>query len=172
MEHMAKIIKKPVRKHPKALPEKIASVLVGYIKTQMVLMLAVTIVSWLALTIIGVQFPLLLAVMTGSLSVVPILGMTVAGIIVSAVAVFDSVRFLQDTSVLFEGLVVVVVYGILNFVIDYFLSPYLIGRSSGVHPVVLLVFVVLGTFVFGMWGAFLTVPVILTVKTISRHYAE
>lgn len=172
MEYMAKTIKKSVQKPQKQLWEKIISVLISYIKTQMVLMLAVTIVSWAALMLIGVQFPLLLAVMTGSLSVVPILGMTVAGIIVSAVAVFDSIRFLPGMSVLFEGVVVVVVYGILNFVIDYFLSPYLIGRSSGVHPVVLLVFVVLGTFMFGMWGAFLTVPVILTIKTISRHYTE
>lgn len=172
MEYMTKITKKQAQKPQIHLPEKIISVLTSYIKTQMILMLAVTIVSWMALTVIGVQFSLLLAVMTGSLSVIPILGMTVAGIIVSAVAVFDSIRFLPGMSVLFEGVVVIAMYGILNFIIDYFLSPYLIGKSSGVHPVVLLVFVVMGTFLFGMWGAFLTVPVILTIKTISRHYTE
>lgn len=153
-----------------SLPEKIVRVLALYVKTQLVLMLTVAVVSWVVLRLIGVQFPLLLALMTGSLSVVPILGMTVAGFIVSSVAIFDSIRFLPHVSVLLEGLVLVAVYALLNFAIDYFLSPYLIGKSSGIHPVVLLVFVLLGTFVFGVWGAFLTVPVILVVKTITKHY--
>lgn len=161
-----------VRPSHLSLSEKIIRVLVGYIQTQLVLVLIVAIASWILLSLIGVQFPLLLAMMTGSLSVVPILGMTVAGIIVSAVAVFDAVRFLPDTSVLLEGVVIVAVYGLLNFAVDYFVSPYLVGKVSGVHPVMLLVFVMIGTFVFGVWGAFLTVPVILVVKTITSHYIK
>lgn len=155
-----------------SLSQKIAHVLVVYVKTQLVLMLTVAAASWVLLTLIGVQFPLLLAIMTGSLSVVPVLGMTVAGIIVSAVAIFDAIRFLPDASVLFEGVVLIIAYGLLNFVIDYFLSPYLVGQSSGVHPVMLLVFVMIGTFVFGLWGAFFTVPVVLVVKTIAAHYIK
>ncbi len=162
--------KKKIESRKQSLPKKIVSVLALYVKTQLVLMLTVAVVSWVVLRLIGVQFPLLLALMTGSLSVVPILGMTVAGFIVSSVAIFDSIRFLPHVSVLLEGLVMVAVYALLNFAIDYFLSPYLIGKSSGIPPVVLLVFVLLGTFVFGAWGAFLTVPVILVVKTITKHY--
>jgi len=164
---------KNISAHSRAsLTQKITRVLTAYIKTQLVLMLMVTAASWILLVLIGVQFPLLLAIMTGSLSVVPVLGMTVAGIIVSAVAVFDGIRFLPDLSVLLEGVVVVVAYGLLNFVIDYFLSPYLVSKSSGVHPVMLLVFVIIGTFVFGVWGAFFTVPVILVVKTVTSHYLK
>jgi predicted PurR-regulated permease PerM len=66
--------------------------------------------------------------------------------------------------------VVILLYGLLNFAIDYFISPYLVGKTSGVHPMVLLLFVLMGSFVFGIWGALLTVPAILIIKTISTHY--
>lgn len=163
---------KPPQKSRPSLSGKIIQTLVVYAKTQLILMLIVGVVAWMALVLIGVQFPLLLAIMTGALSVIPVLGMTVAAIIVSAVAVFDAIRFLPEMSVLFEGLAVAVVYGIMNFVIDNFLSPYLVGNSSGIHPVMLLVFVVIGTFAFGIWGAFFTVPVILVLKTITGHYIK
>lgn len=154
----------------KTLGHKISDVLITYAKTQLLLMGVITAVTWYILTRIGVQYALFLALITGAASVVPVLGMMTAAIIASAVAIFDSVRFLPDVSVLFEGIAVLIIYALLNMGTDYFLSPYLIGKSAGIHPVMLLVFVLIGTFAFGAWGAILTVPVILVLKTISEHY--
>ena len=63
-------------------PEKITDILVTYAKTQLLLIAVVTLVSWMILSTLGVQFALLLALMTGAASVIPILGMLAAGIIV------------------------------------------------------------------------------------------
>lgn len=161
---------KKIRRREVPLSQKIKDVLVGYATTQLILMAVVAIVSVLLLSLIGVQFPVLLGIMTGSLSVVPVLGMTVAAVIVATVAIFDGIRFLPEVSVLWEGIVVILLYGLLNFAIDYFISPYLVGKTSGVHPMVLLLFVLIGSFVFGIWGALLTFPAILIIKTISTHY--
>ncbi len=163
-----KTMKKP--RQEKTLSRKLETVIISYAKTQLVLMLVVALASWAILSFVGVQFSLLLGVMTGSLSVVPVLGMTVAGVIVATVAIFDGIRFLPAVSVLWEGIAVILLYGLLNFAIDYFVSPCLVGKTSGVHPMVLLFFVLIGSFVFGIWGALLTVPVILIIKTISAHY--
>lgn len=163
---------KKIRRREVPLSQKIKDVLVGYATTQLILMAVVAIVSVLLLSLIGVQFPVLLGIMTGSLSVVPVLGMTVAAVIVATVAIFDGIRFLPQASVLWEGGVMILVYGLLNFFVDYFLSPYLVGKTSGVHPMVLLLFVLIGSFALGIWGAVLTVPVILVAKTISAHYME
>ncbi len=164
-------MKKKVKKQSGySLPSKIGIALAMYAKTQLMLMVVVTVAIWIILSKLGVQFALLLALMTGSVSVIPIVGITTAAIIASAVAIFDTIRFLPNTSVLLEGLVVLTIYALLNIAVDYFLSPYLIGKSSGIHPYALLFFVLMGTWIFGIWGAFLTVPAILVGRVISDHY--
>ncbi len=165
-------MKKPRKHVKKSLSQKIMDVLVTYAKTQLLLIAVVTLVSLMILSKLGVQFALLLALMTGAASVIPILGMLTAGIIVSLVAIFDASRFLPAIPGVFEGLVILVIYALMNAAIDYFLSPYLIGKSTKVNPLLLLVLVLIGTSVFGMWGALLTIPATLVVKTVGEHYGE
>jgi len=171
IEEQERIGMKKTRIHSQVtVGNKISDVLITYAKTQLLVMSVITVVTWVILSRVGVQFALLLALITGAVSVVPVVGMMTAAIIASAVAIFDSVRFLPDVSVLFEGIAVLIIYGLLNILTDYFLSPYLIGKSAGIHPVMLLVFVLIGTFIFGVWVALLTVPAILVLKTISELY--
>lgn len=167
---MKKKVKKSSVHKDSSLSQKIAATLLTYAKTQLVLMVVITIVSWIILSKLGVQFSLLLALITGSVSVIPIVGITTAAIIASGVAIFDTIRFLPNTSVLLEGVVVLTIYALFNIAIDYFLSPYLVGKSSGINPYALLFFVLIGTWIFGIWGAFLTVPAVLVGKVISEHY--
>src|SRR5690348_13726659 len=152
------------------LSEKIAIVLVSYAKTQLLLIIAVTVVTWVILSALGVEYPLLLSLLTGSVSIIPILGLVVAAGIAFLVAIFDSVRFLPNIPVIVEGVVVLVIYGLLNIAIDYFLSPYLIGKTSNMHPVALLAFVLLGTAFFGILGALFTVPIVLVLREVYLHY--
>lgn len=159
-------MKKAHKPNKRTLPNKIVDVLITYARTYLLLIIVVTLLAWLMLSWLGVRFALLLALITGSLSVVPILGITVAAVIACLVAIFDGVRFLPTSPPLFEGLLVVVIYGILNFAVDYLLSPYLIGKSTNIPPLLLLVLVLMGTWIFGVWGALMTVPVILVIKTI------
>ena len=168
--YMKKKIKKSSVHHRKPLSHKIGAALLTYAKTQLVLMSVVTVVTWITLSKLGVQFALLLALITGSVSVIPIVGITTAAIIASGVAIFDTIRFLPNTSVLLEGFVVLTMYALLNIVIDYFLSPYLVGKSSGINPYALLFFVLIGTWFFGIWGALLTMPAVLVGRVISEHY--
>ncbi|HLD25392.1 MAG TPA: AI-2E family transporter [Patescibacteria group bacterium] len=161
--------KKILRKH-NDLPAKITAVLVTYAKTLLLLMLIVTILSWFILSQLRVQFALPLALITGSASIVPVIGITVAAVIASIVAIFDGARFLPTTPVIVDGLAVIIAYGVLNVVVDYLLAPRLIGTSTGIHPVTLLVLVILGTASFGIMGALLTVPVVLVIKTVNEHY--
>ena len=150
----------------KKLSQKIAQVLWVYIKTQFMLILLVTFISWSMLSLLGVQYALLLGFATGSASVVPILGLGVTAIIAAIVAIFDSTRFLPHIPSFFEGLIVVILYGLLNFVVDYFLSPYLIGKSTNIHPLLLLIAVLLGTLAFGFVGTLFAIPAVLVIKTI------
>ncbi len=154
----------------KSLTDKIREVLSIYVKTQLFLTFIVTVAVWFILSRLGVQFALLLAMMTGAASVVPMLGMFTLGIIASLVSIFDATRFLPTLPSVCEGVVIAIIYILLNMLIDLFLSPYLLGRSSKIHPFILLVFVLIGSSLFGIWGALLTTPMVLVVKTILEYY--
>lgn len=148
------------------LSQKIAEVLRLYIKTQFVLIIIVGFISWGMLSLLGVEYALLLSVLTGSASIVPVLGIVLTSLIASIVAIFDSTRFVPNLPVVVEGLIVLVLYGILNIVTDYILSPYIIGKSTKVNPMLVLVAVIAGALAFGFVGAFLAVPAMLVIKTI------
>lgn len=165
-------MKKKTEKTREILSQKISGVLVIYAKTQLVLMTIVTLLTWFVLARIGVQFAFLLALMTGSAAIVPVLGLTVSAVIAALVAMADPIRFLPNASVIVEGVVVVIWYGVLNVIIDYVLAPYLIGKSTGIHPVILLALVLFGTWSFGLLGALFTVPAVLVFKTVFEHSRE
>lgn len=153
----------------KKLSQKIAWVLWVYIKTQFLVIAIVTLVSWSMLSLLGVKYALLLSILTGSVSIVPILGLGSTALIAALVAIFDGSRFMPQLPAFFEGLVIVLLYGVLNFIVDYALSPYLIGKSTKIHPAFILLAVLLGTIAFGFIGSILAVPTLLVVKTIIEN---
>lgn len=159
------------KKHEKkTLQGMIWTVLTSYAKTQLLLTLIVTVVVWIILSRLGVQYALFLALMTGAASVVPVMGMLTAGIITSLIAIFDGSRFLPALPAIWEGVAIGGIYILLNVLIDYFLSPYLVGKSLKIHPFVLLVLVLIGSSLFGIWGALFTIPCILVIRTIFEYY--
>lgn len=167
---MKKLRTKTKKYEKKALSDTIRVVLVSYAKTQLLLTLIVTVAIWIILSILGVQFAPLLAIMTGAASVIPGVGMLTAGIITSLVVIFDTARFLPALPSVWEGIAIGSIYVILNVLIDYFLSPYLVGRSVKINPFVLLVFVLIGSSLFGIWGALLTTPILLVLKSVLEYY--
>lgn len=154
----------------KSLSDQILAALSKYAKTQLILTVIIAGVSWVLLSYLNIRFALLLAIFTGAASIIPVLGITLAAITVAIIAMFDGVRFLPNSPPLVEGLLVLLMYGVLNIALDYFLSPYLTGKMVHIHPVLLLLGVIVGTVVFGVLGALLAVPVILVVKTVIDYY--
>jgi predicted PurR-regulated permease PerM len=154
------------------LTRKIIAVLTGYIKAQLIIVTVVSLVIWLILSFLGVKYALLLALMTGSLSVIPFAGMTTAAIITALFTIFDGIRFLPSLHPVFEGLTILVIYLVVNLFIDYVLSPYVTGKITNVHPLILLASVITGTLLFGVPGTFLAIPAVLVFKTILEYREE
>lgn len=153
----------------KSLTTKIIDALILYLQTQFLVMAVVTLLSWFILHYLGVPLAILLAVMTGALSSIPVLGILTASILASLVVIFDNARFLPNAPEILEGIIVLVVYGILNVGIDWLLAPYVTGKMVKIHPLIILISVILGSAFFGIVGAMLAVPVLLVVKTINEH---
>lgn len=113
---------------------------------------------WLAA--FDVPYPLLLAIFVGLLDLVPVVGSTIAGVVVSAVALTVSMPVCVATAVFF------VVFRLLE---DYLLVPRIIGRVVQVPALVTVVAVLIGGVLLGVVGALVAIPIAAALQLIARE---
>lgn len=156
-------------KRTRSLPAEILATLAGYAKTQFLLSVTVAILVWITLTVLGIKYAVFLAVVAGSLSVVPVFGMTIAAVIAGIVAAFDGVRFFTGWHQALDGIAVFLLLLLINQFTDFILAPYLMGKTSGISPLIILTAVITGTFLFGIPGTILAVPVLLIIRAVIKY---
>lgn len=152
------------------LMRKIGMVLKNYLVSQFVLIIINTLAVWGILALLNVKFALILGVFAGVLSIVPNYGIIVSCLIVALVAMLDKAIFLPNLPSFVEGLVVIAILVIFNKLVDLLISPLFLSKTTNINPLLLIFVVILGTILFGIPGAILSVPVILVVKTIMDHF--
>jgi predicted PurR-regulated permease PerM len=151
------------------LGEKIKKVLLNYFTTQFILMIIIGLATWGALSLLDVRYTVLLAVLTGVLSGIPTFGMIIATIAITLVAIFDKAVFLPNAPAIVEGLVVLLIFILLNKFVDLILAPIFLGKTNKVNPLILILVVFIGSIFFGPIGAILAIPLLLVVKTVIEH---
>lgn len=119
---------------------------------------------WAALSLIGVDFPLLWSLLAFLLNYIPNLGSLVAAIPPILIALLK----LGPATALFTALV----YLAVNVFFSNLLEPRLMGISLGLSPVLVLFSLVLWGWTFGLTGVFLAVPLTMTVKLLLESYEE
>ena len=114
---------------------------------------AILIGAGLAILGVPLAFPLAVLVFLGGF--VPFVGATIAGAVAVLVAFADSGIQL---ALIAAGLIVGV-----QFIEGNFLQPIIQGRTVNLHPAVILLAVAAGGSIFGIFGAYLAVPVTAVV---------
>lgn len=160
--------KKETKQQP--LNKKILKVLITYFTTQFILMVIVGSATWGILSLMNVQYAVLLSVVTGVMSSIPTFGMLIATVIIAIVAIFDNVSMWVNSPVWLEGLVVLAVFFVFNKIVDLALAPIFLGKANKLSPLTVSLLVVFGTMFFGVWGAILAVPIYLVIRTSVEYY--
>ena len=154
-----------IRKDNQQVEKKILDTLTLYFKGQFIMILINTSIFWLFLYFFQVKYAFFLGVLTGALSVVPTLGILSSALLSFLVSVFDQQQIFSIHPVL-EGIILLLIYVILNQIVDFIISPLVIGSTVKVSPVILFLSVILGTLLFGIIGTFLAVPTVLVLKVL------
>lgn len=110
--------------------------------------------------ILGVPYPLALAVIAGILDLIPNVGATLAGIIIGLVALSVSLQ----TMIIF--LVVIVVY---QQVENYILQPTIIGKAARISGFTVLASVLVFGALFGVVGAIIGVPIAAGIQIVVEE---
>jgi predicted PurR-regulated permease PerM len=67
------------------------------------------------------------------------------------------------------ALAVVIVYAVVRQLQDYLINPYVMGRITKLHPLVILFAVIAGEHIGGILGLILAVPIAGIIKIIFEY---
>jgi predicted PurR-regulated permease PerM len=122
----------------------------GYIRGQLLLCLAISVMIAVFMAIIHMPFWPILAVLAFVFEFIPMIGLWLVGAVCVLVALSQG----WQTALL--ALILVIIASVIE---GNILSPRLLGHAVGVHPVVSLFFLLAFAEIFGLWGALFAAPV-------------
>jgi predicted PurR-regulated permease PerM len=134
----------------------------GYIRGQLLIAAAVGTMVGTGLAILGVPLALALGFISAIFNIVPYLGVVIS--IVPALLLAS--QFGVVTMVL-----VLVVFAIANQVEALVLSPNILGRTTELHPITIILTIIAGASLLGVFGGLLAVPLIALAKLlVYKHW--
>jgi predicted PurR-regulated permease PerM len=159
-----------VRLHPehraKALNrlfDRTATAVGGYVRGALLQALIAGVTSWIVLAILGVPYPVALALIIALLDLVPLVGATLGAVLVGIVTLFNDF----PTATIVWAIWSVLYQQIENTVIQ----PRIQSRAVQVEPFVVLVAVLFGSALFGVFGALLAIPAAATLQIAIHEYS-
>ncbi|HFC92992.1 MAG TPA: AI-2E family transporter [Leucothrix mucor] len=162
VKYLHDILPRSIESKVVQLAQESDEVLGAFLRGQMLVMLALGIIYSIGLSIVGVEFSLLIGLFAGLLSFIPYMGLII-GVLIAGVAV------LFQTGELISLFWVFFVFGIAQMIEGMFLTPILVGDRIGLHPVAVIFAVLAGGQLFGFFGILLALPVFAVLAVLLRH---
>jgi predicted PurR-regulated permease PerM len=132
----------------------------GYVLGNVITSLIAAVGTLIWLEIWGVPYPVLLAAFVGLMDLIPIVGSTVAGIVVALVALTVSWPVALGTAAFY------IVYRNLE---DYLITPKVMRRTVQVSGLVTVIAVLIGGALLGIIGALIAIPIAAAVKLVLEE---
>ncbi len=143
--------------------ENVETRLGRWIKGQLLISVAVGLLTWVVLLILGIPYAGLLAAIAAVLEIIPTLGPILAAVPALLIAITISPQ---------TFIIVLIAYVVIQQVESYLIAPRLMGQAVHMSPFAILIALLAGTSLLGILGALLAVPVTLTLQEIYRAYKK
>lgn len=141
---------------------RLREVFTEFLRARLIVSAAVGTLTTFGLWAVGMPFWLILGTIVGIANLVPMIGSWIGGIPVLLVAVVT-----QSTGAI---VLVIVVLVVAHAVDGYVLSPRIMQERTRLHPIVVLLAVIVGGALLGVWGIFAAVPVAGGVQVIAQEF--
>jgi predicted PurR-regulated permease PerM len=144
---------------------EIHDVLSAFLRGQLAVCAIMACLYSVGLYFIGIDLALAIGSLAGIAFIIPYLG-TIIGIILSMT--MAALKF-QD---LLHPLLCLGWFGIVQGLEGGFITPRIVGEKVGLHPVVVILVLMIGGEMFGVFGMLLAVPVTAVLNVLLRHFLE
>jgi predicted PurR-regulated permease PerM len=144
--------------------ENMAGAVSGYVAGALTIAMIAGIATYIVLLILGVPFRGPLAVIAGLFSLIPLVGATIAAVLIGVVTLFEDF----PTATIIWAIWAVVYQQLENHLIQ----PQIQKRTVNVHPFITIVAVLFGGTLLGVMGAIVAIPVAASIQILLREYVD
>lgn len=141
--------------------DRTAETLERWLIAQIVVMIAVGVVTWVGLAVIGIPGAFILGIQAGLLAFIPTVGAIIAGVVVVLASLASGWIPALSAFLLFMGV---------HAMESYVLTPILQRQALDIPPATLFAFQILLGVVFGIWGLALALPLVAIAKVMIDHF--
>jgi predicted PurR-regulated permease PerM len=154
----------PTKMRPgyRRLMEYVDRGLAGVIRGQLLICLVNGILTWLGLWLLNVPYAVLLGLVAGIFSLIPVFGTIASSIPIVLVAL--------ATGGVHQGIVALIWICVIHLLEANLLNPLIMGSNAEMHPVVIVFALLAGEHAFGVWGALLAVPTASIIQSCFKYY--
>ncbi len=161
MTHLGALIPSRQRDTVVKLARDTDEVLGGFLRGQLLVMLALSVIYSVGLSLVGLKFAIAIGVVSGLVSFVPYLGF-VFGIGLAALTVA------LEPNPLWLMIGVIATFTIAQLLEGSILTPKLVGDRIGLHPVLIIFAIAAGGQLFGFFGILLALPAAAVLSVVVR----
>ena len=136
----------------------------GYVAGALTIALIAGVVTYIVLLILGVPFSAPLAVIAGLFSLMPLVGATIAAVLIGVVTLFENFPVATIIWVIWA-----IVYQQFE---NHVIQPQVQKRTVHVQPIITIVAVLFGATLLGVVGALVAIPVAASIQILIREYVD
>ncbi len=144
--------------------DHMAGAVSGYVAGALTIAVIAGTATFIVLTILGVPFSGPLAVFAGLMSLIPLVGATIAAVLIGVVTLFEDF----PTATIIWTIWAIVYQQLENNLIQ----PQIQKRTVNVHPFMTIVAVLFGGTLLGVLGAIVAIPVAASIQILFREYVD
>lgn len=154
-------LKEGYRKRAIYLIEKIQSKMGRWLMGQFSLMFIIFLLEYIVLSILGVPFALLLALIGGLFEIVPYIG---------PLAAFVPAVLIAATVSPWTAVFVAIAYIVIQQIENHLIVPLVMKKAVGLNPVVIILSLLIGARLAGIPGMILAVPFVTAVEVVLDDF--
>ncbi|WP_458412402.1 AI-2E family transporter [Schinkia sp. CFF1] len=132
----------------------------NYLRGQLFVCIIIAVVASAAFWMTGMSYPLLLGSIIGVTNFIPYFGPIIGAIPTVIVASTISMKMV---------IIVAIIIFCLQFIEGNILSPFIVGKSLHMHPVVIILALLVGEEIAGILGLILAVPILAILRVVVTH---
>ena len=144
--------------------DNMASAVGGYVAGALTIAVIAGVATYIVLLILGVPFRGPLAVIAGLFSLIPLVGATIAAVLIGLVTLFENFPTATIIWVIWA-----IVYQQLE---NHLIQPQIQKRTVNVHPFITIVAVLFGGTLLGVMGAIVAIPIAASIQILLREYVD
>ena len=134
-----------------------------FIKGRLLMSLYAGVMTTILLLVLGIEFPFVIGFITGIADIIPYIGPFLGYLpAIFFAAISEPIKILWIS----------IFWVIIQWTENNIVAPKIIGENMGMHPMIILLSIIIGGGIFGVFGMILSVPLVAIIKIIVIYIMD